>query len=238
VAKKSAEPDRKAKIEQIRKSQQGAERRRTMLVVGSAIAVIVVLAGIVTKVVLDETAKQDVTKIGVAAAAASCDAQVTDKAPASGSAVHVGPGTEKADITTVKYDTVPPSNGEHFATPAFPNNAFYTAADRPAIENLVHNLEHGYTILWYTSATPKAQVDELDRLSTLLRKTPETAQGKFIAAAWDETRGAFPAGKTVALSHWGASAGARQFCGALSGEAVQAFVKKNPYTDSPEPNAQ
>ena len=25
----------------------------------------------------------------------------------------------------------------------------YTADDRPELETLVHNLEHGYTILWY-----------------------------------------------------------------------------------------
>jgi hypothetical protein len=152
--------------------------------------------------------------------------------------VHVGPGTEKADVTSVKYDTVPPSHGEHFATPVFPNSAFYDASDRPQLEQLVHNLEHGYTILWYTSATPKAQVDDIQRLSTLVRKTPDTAQGKFLAVAWDDSRGAFPAGKTIALSHWGTKAGTRQFCGSLSGPAVQSFVKANPYTDSPEPNAQ
>ena len=35
-----------------------------------------------------------------------------------GQGEHVGPGTPKPDETTVKYDTVPPSHGAHFAAPA------------------------------------------------------------------------------------------------------------------------
>ena len=237
MAKKTAEPDRKARIEQMRREQAAADRRRTLLVVGSALAVILVLAGIVTKVVLDAVADQDLSRVGLTLAGASCDAAITDPAAASGTAVHVGPGTPKPDVTKVSYTMVPPDNGEHFATPAYPAAEFYTTADRPAVETLVHNLEHGYTVVWYTSATPKAQVEQLKKVSTLARKDDKTA-GKFIVAPWDESRGAFPAGKTIGLTHWGTKSGYRQLCGGVSGAAVKAFVDSYPYTDSPEPNGQ
>ncbi len=237
MAKKTADPDRKARIEQMRREQAAADRRRTLLVVGSAVLVIVVLAGIVTKVVLDAVADQDITNVGVATAAASCDAVLTDAAAASGTAVHVGVGTPKPAVTKVDYPMIPPDNGEHFATPAYPAAEFYTAQDRPPLEKLVHNLEHGYTVLWYTSATPKAQQDQLKKLATLARKDGSTA-GKFIVSAWDDSRGAFPAGKTIGLSHWGAKQGHRQLCGSVSGAVVKKFIDTYPYTDSPEPNGQ
>ena len=237
MAKKSAEPDRKARIEQMRREQESADRRRTMLVVGSAVLVIVVLAGIVTKVVLDAVADQDMTQVGLSASAASCDGVQTDAAAASGTAVHVGPGTNKPTVTKVDYPMIPPDNGEHFATPVYPAAEFYTAQDRPPLENLVHNLEHGYTVLWYTSATPKAQQDQLKKISTLARKD-EKAAGKFIVSAWDDARGAFPAGKTIGISHWGAKTGYRQLCGGVSGAAIKKFIDAYPYTDSPEPNGQ
>jgi hypothetical protein len=231
---KSAEKDRKVRVEEMRRAQQAAERRRTMLVVGAAVAVVVLLAGIVTKVVLDSQADRDMTRIGATAAAASCDAVTTDKTVGSG--VHIGPGTDQPNKLTVKYATVPPTSGEHYVTPEYPARAFYTAEDRPALETLVHNLEHGYTVVWYTASTPQAQVDQLKRIADLARKDKATGGGKFIVSAWDDSRGAFPAGKTIGMSHWGAQDGHRQMCGAVSGAAIKDFITKFPSTDSPEPN--
>jgi hypothetical protein len=232
---KSAEKDRKARVEEMRKAQQATERRRTMLVVGAAVVVVLILAGIVAKVVIDSQADRDMTRIGAPAASASCDAVVSEAA--TGSNVHVGPGTNQPDKTRIDYATVPPSSGEHFVNPAYPASAFYTAEDRPPLEALVHNLEHGYTIVWYTAATPADQVEQLRRISDLARQEQATNKGKFIVSAWDDSRGAFPAGKTVALSHWGAKQGHRQLCGAVSGAVVMDFITKYPASDSPEPNA-
>jgi hypothetical protein len=68
---------------------------------------------------------------------------------------------------------------------------------------------------------------------------------KFIVSAWDESRGAFPDGKHIALSHWSAKGdgagsaglGHRQLCGQVSGEAVDQFMTQFPFSDAPEPNA-
>jgi len=232
---KTAEKDRKARVEQMRKAQEAAERRRTLLVVGAAVVAVLVLTGVVFKVVRDAQAEKDPATVGVAAAAASCDPVTNDPVTASG--VHVGPQTDQPNVTKVAYKTVPPTSGEHFVSPEYPSRPFYTKDDRPAMETLVHNLEHGYSIVWYTSATPQAQIDQLKKLSDQARQMPETS-GKFIVSAWDDAYGKFPAGKTIGVSHWGAKTGHRLMCGAVSGEAIKSFVTSYPSTDSPEPNAQ
>jgi uncharacterized protein DUF3105 len=43
------------------------------------------------------------------------------------------------------YNSNPPTSGPHYATPA--EAGFYDAA--PPDEQLVHDLEHGYVIIWY-----------------------------------------------------------------------------------------
>lgn len=234
MGKKSATADRKARLEEVRKAQQAAERRRTLLVSGAAGVVVLALIAAVAVVIRNQIAASDITKIGVSVAAAKCDAMTKD--PVTGVSDHVGPGTKTPNETTVKYSTIPPSSGKHFAVPITPARAFYTAADRPALETLVHNLEHGYTIVWYDESTPKAQQDELKKLAPLAQDD-KYAGPKFIVSAWDQSRGAFPAGKHIAMSHWGAKNGHRQLCGQVSGAAIASFVEKNPYTDSPEPNA-
>ena len=223
--------DRKARVEQMRRQQQSAERRRTMLVIGAALLVVAVLVGLVVFAVVDfrrdnpELAASSVAEVGVEASAASCGDAISE--PAAGA--HVGSGTR------VQYPTAPPASGDH--QPAVPSPAeFYTAEDRPAVEALVHNLEHGYTVVWYEESLPQDQQDQLRRIAELARDMDETA-GKFIATAWDDSYGEFPEDASVAISHWGAQEGYRQYCGAVSGEAIEQFVTQYPYTDSPEPNA-
>jgi len=232
---KTAEKDRKARVEELRRAQAAAERRRTLLVVGAAVVAVLVLTGVVFKVVRDAQAEKDPANLGVSLAAASCDPATNDKPDGSG--VHVGPQTDQPNVTKVTYKTVPPEYGEHFVTPAYPALPFYTATDRPRMETLVHNLEHGYTVVWYTDATPQAQRDQLKKIADLARAMPQT-NGKFIVSAWDPAYGNFPAGKTIGMSHWGASTAHRQLCGAVSGDAVKAFVTAHPSTDAPEPNGQ
>ncbi len=234
MSKKSATADRKARLDEVRKAQQAVERRRTLLIAGAAGVVVVGLIAAVTVVITRQVAASDISTIGATAAAANCDPVTTDKV--TGVSDHVGPGTNTPNETTVKYDTVPPSSGKHFAVPQTPAKAFYTASDRPVLETLVHNLEHGYTIVWYDESTPKDQVDELKKLAPLTRDD-KYAGPKFIVSAWDQTRGAFPSGKHIAMSHWGAKEGHRQLCGSVSGAAIATFVQDYPYTDSPEPNA-
>lgn len=245
MAAKKADHDRKAKIAEMQRQAKAAERRRTLTVVGAAVAVVVVIAGAVTFAIVRDTSRVpsgNLASLGVPTAQAACDPITND--PAVGGGAHVGPGTDKSTMTKVKYATVPPSSGEHFASPEYPARQFYTASDRPRVESLVHNMEHGYTVLWYDDTATTEQVSQLKAVSREANKSAD-AQGKFIVSAWDTAYGAFPAGKHFALSHWSADAkdskkqtGHRQLCGNVSGEVVAAFVKAHPRTEAPEPNAQ
>jgi hypothetical protein len=247
VAKKQVSQERKARLAEIQRAQQSRERRTKLAIIAGCLALLLVLAGVITYAVIDGQSQQPenaLATLGVTPAAASCSAVTTD--PASGNGEHVGPGTPKADITSVKYSTVPPSFGQHFAQPDLEGTHFFTSTDAPRIETLVHNLEHGYTVLWYDPKAPAAKVKVVKEIAEMAPRTG-WAQDKFIASPWDPKYGAFPAGKLYALSHWAAKvkpdgsvesqAGHRQLCGDISGEVVKQFIEKFPRTSAPEPNA-
>jgi hypothetical protein len=235
---KSLDRDRRAKVEAMRREQQARERRKSLLFI--VIAVVVGL-GIVAAAAMpgylknrNDPAKKPLASFGVAAAAADCSAvESKDGTNTEALRTHVDNGTVE------KYATVPPSYGPHWGTPVFPARTFYTARDKPAMEQLVHNLEHGYTILWYDSTIKGKDLTTLKDLAVSASKSDMAGPGsKFIASAWDDAYGTFPAGKHIGLSHWGAKASAIQLCGKVSGPAVKTFMTKYPSTDAPEPNAQ
>ena len=246
MPKKQVSQDRKARIAEMQQQQKARENRVRIQIIAGCAALLLVLGAVIAFAVVDAGKQQPdvaITAIGVPASAASCDAVTTDKAGGNGN--HVGPGTSTPNTTKVKYDTVPPSNGPHFAQPDTDKREFYTAADRPPIEVLVHNLEHGYTVLWYDQSAGEAKKAALQELAKVANKIDATAD-KFIVSAWDPSYGELPAGKKFALSHWSATLGAdqstvasqaghRQLCGDLSGEVVKAFVEKFPRTSAPEP---
>jgi Protein of unknown function (DUF3105) len=231
---KTSEKDRRARVEAMRREQAAKERRKSTLFV--VIAVIVGLGLVAAAAVpailknRNDPAKKALSSFGVSTAAASCSAATNDK-PSGGQ-------DHKAQGTVVAYDHVPPSSGAHWAVPAISSRAFYTTKDRPAMEELVHNLEHGYTVLWYDSSVKGAQLSALEDIAVSARSQKAVGPSKFIVSAWDPAYGAFPAGKHIAMSHWGAKTAHRQLCGQVSGPAVASFVKRFPYTDSPEPAGQ
>ncbi len=229
---------RMASFEAARKKEQ---RRRSILLLG----ICVILAGAllaypVYLFVQDYQARNaTIAEIGVPASAAGCDA-VSEHA-ATGNQEHVAEGTE------VKYDQTPPDSGKHYPSPAPFTKRFYTTADRPAVETLVHNLEHGYTVVWYRDGMPADQVDQLQAIAKTFTAEDYDQADKFIAAPWTDADGAgFPEGKNVVLTRWYADPtnpseqslqkGVRQPCGSVSGEAIQQFMTKYPSTSAPEPN--
>ncbi len=234
---KTVDKDRKAKIAEMQRQAKAADRRRTLTIVGAALVVVALMGGAVTYAIVSDDNRVpggDLATLGVSTAAASCDPVTTD--PAAGGNQHVE--------GTVKYTTVPPSSGSHNGTPEFPNRGFYTAADRPQMERLVHNLEHGYTVLWYDASASAKQLAALRAVSKQANASTD-AKDKFIVSSWDTAYGAFPAGKHFALSHWAADpkdpkkqSGHRELCGDVSGATVQSFIKAYPQTSAPEPGAQ
>ena len=238
MPKKQVSQDRKARIAEMQQQEKARENRVRIRIIAGCGAVLLVLVAVIGFAVRDAQQQQPdklISAIGVPASAASCDPPTTDKATSG----HVSPATDPK----VKYATVPPSTGPHYDEPAVDARKFYTAADRPKMEILVHNLEHGYSVLWYDEKAGDAKKSQLEELAKVTNKI-DAASGKFIVSAWDPSYGELPAGKPFALSHWSAAGGAekpavgrRQLCGDLSGEVVNSFVTQFPHTDSPEPNA-
>jgi hypothetical protein len=238
---KVSEKDRRARVEAMRREQLAKERRKSLIFVTLAV---LVGAGLVVAAALpaylhnrNDPAKKTLSSFGVSAAEASCSAVQTTKA--TNKLVPTGAnGTwHFPDGTVEKYKTVPPSFGPHWATPVLDSRAFYSVKDRPEMEQLVHNLEHGYTIVWYDKSITGDQLSALKDLSTSARSRAETAPAKFIVSAWDNAYGHFPAGKHIGISHWGAKDSHTQLCGKVSGEVVTTFIKNYPASDSPEPTA-
>jgi len=227
--------DRLASFEAARKAEQ---RRRTlgMLVICGVLA-LALLAYPVYLFVEDQRSRNaTAADFGTDLAGAACDP--VQQNPATGNQQHVAEGTP------VTYDRLPPDSGPHYATPAPFTKHFYTAADRPAVETLVHNLEHGYTVAWYRQDAPEDQVKALRDIAKTFAGDDVDLANKFIAAPW--TGEGFPEGKNVVLTHWYADPsapadtskqqGIRQACGAVSGAAITDFMAKYPAADSPEPN--
>ena len=240
--KSNKDRDRRAVVEQMRRDQKKAERRRTIVVVSACVVVALVIVGLAAIPLLKQNSltSGELAGIGASEKAAACSPIQTKKA--NGNQQH------KPQGTPISYDDAPPAFGPHWPSPAPFERKFYTADDRPDVEFLVHNLEHGYSLLWYDDTIAKSS-DQLAVVKAIAKKYEGSQKltDKFIAVPWTSKDGkAFPAGKHVALTHWSAGGdpgdvskqkGVWQYCGDPSGAVVQKFMKEYPYSDSPEPQA-
>ena len=239
ASRKTDRRDRRARAEQVRREQQRRERRRSLFFLGGCVVVVLVVLGAAVVPylrqqqrlhALDDTA---VAAIGTPLRAARCGPARTHVA--SGNNVHV------PDSTPMQYAESPPAYGEHYATTAAFDRKFYAAGDRPALGHLVHNLEHGYNIVWYDEHV----AEDADQVAQLRAIAAKYERQKFIVAPWLGSDGAaFPQGMHVAITHWWADPedladqkGVWRNCAATSGAAVADFTERHPSTESPEPNA-
>ncbi len=151
------------------------------------------------------------------------------------------------DAHPLQY-SAPPASGNHSSRWAVLSPPFYGVADRPKVSVLVHNLEHGYNILWYDE-TVAGDAEELDLVMSIARsygsleRDPAKA---FIAAPWTAEDGeAMPAGMHYALTHWYADpqdrtrsrddeVGYTMYCRAISADVVRRWMRDHPLRDAPE----
>lgn len=247
---KSSSADRRARVEQLR-AAQASSRGRSFLIIGVSGLVALALIGstlwfssavpYVSRDWWDNREFRSLAVEDIGAPASACG-EITTK-PANGNNDHVAEGT---DLT---YPDSPPAFGTHWGVWEEMERKFYTADDRPPLGKLVHNLEHGYTLLWYdeTVAGDAAQMDDVQAIADKYRGT-DNFRLKFKAVPWLESDGdPFPDGQHVALTHWtnggvgqdatGEQEGVWQYCSAPSGAALKSFMEDYPYLDSPEPNA-
>lgn len=237
---------RQAKIQAIQKQQKSSERRKGWIIIGVALVLGVGLIGaaawtpISSSLEKREFSSQDLSSIG--APASACQ-DITTTPAGNDSGNHVEPGTP------IDYTDSPPTHGPHHPSWAEMSRKFYTD-DRPELGELVHNLEHGYTILWYDE-TIAEDPEQLKLVKGVAAKfsSDDNMRNKFKAVPWTAEDGdPFPEGQHVAFTHWSkggaevteienSQVGVSQFCSEVSGEALEKFMDQYPYLDSPEPLA-
>jgi Protein of unknown function (DUF3105) len=230
--------DRLASFEAARKKEQ--RNRAIRLLVICLVLAMALLAYPIYLFVDDYRARNaNIEDLGSSLADAGCDPIAEHEA--TGNQDHVPEGTK------VDYGQIPPDSGSHNPAPAPFTKHFYAAADRPAVETLVHNLEHGYTVVWYRSDAPSEQIKDLQRISKTFGGEDYNPANKFIAAPWSDSDGAgFPGGKNIVITRWAADPnnpgdaslqrGVRQACSSVSGAAIKEFMAKYPAANSPEPS--
>ena len=240
---KAEKSERQAKIDAIRSQQKGSERRRGFMIVGVCAVIAVLIIGAAAFQPLKDWWEQrefnDLQLSAIGAPASVC--QPIETRNATGNQDHVEPGTD------VPYEDAPPAFGTHWSVWDGIERKIY-GGDRPDVGELVHNLEHGYTLLWYdeTIADDEAAMDTLRGLASKFTDD-SNFRNKFKVVPWtSEDGGAFPEGQRVAMTHWsvggdgdpsGEQTGVWQYCSEPSGAALEEFMTDYPYTDSPEPDA-
>jgi hypothetical protein len=258
VSKSSKNRQRREVVEQMRRDARAAERRRTMTVFLICAVVAVVILAVAGVAILKQQNKTEalqktnLTDLGVSPSAAGCTPVQTED----------GTGTGQHTTDPVDYTTTPPAFGPHNPSPDTSGIHFYTADDRPQLEVLVHNLEHGWTIVWYDEsiAGNKDAMDVLQATADKFDGHGNDPSYNMIIAPWTSDDGGgspIPDGKHIAFTHWSIhhqtfdpnawkghnttnnepaipSFGESQYCTQFSGEALSDFMTKYPYDDAPE----
>jgi hypothetical protein len=107
----------------------------------------------------------------------------------------------------IKYNTTPPTNGNHYYQPA--QWGFYTTPANPI--QVVHNQEHGGIILWWGNKVPQSTITKLhsfyDESPNAMFGTPYAALGNKIAiTAWPSPAGGNGTGVVATCSAFNKSA--------------------------------
>ena len=241
MAKPKKDRDRRAVIEQMRRDQKRGERRRTIAVISACVVVALVIVGLAAIPLIKQNKLTSGALASIGASQSSAGCQDLVKKKATGNQEH------KPEGTNITYADAPPAFGAHYPVTAPFERKFYSTGDRPKIEYVVHNLEHGYSLLWYDDTIAKNS-DQVAVVKAIAAKFEgKKLSDKFIALPWTAKDGKpFPKGTHIALTHWSAGGnpsdpskqqGVWQYCAKPSGAVVEKFIQDYPYSDSPEPQA-
>ncbi|KOX20163.1 MULTISPECIES: DUF3105 domain-containing protein [unclassified Streptomyces] len=175
AANRSANADRRARIEEMRRAEQARERRNRLITIGVSTVVVLGLVGFGGFVLMKKSDEQDKKE---AAAKAPISAEKTWD-PKKLGRNHVQ--------TAVKYDMKPPVGGDH--NPVWMNCDGDVYAKAIPDVNAVHSLEHGAVWVTYNKQAPKGDVE---KLAAKVGKTKYTLMSPV-----DDQAGA------ITLSAWG-----------------------------------
>jgi hypothetical protein len=184
MAKKSKTPPPPRPVQAPRARTDSSDRRTRLLLYGFAAAGLVALAAVLAVAFLgggDDGGDVGSTKdLAALMTAAGCDYKDVKSPAPPGGQQHVDSLSAR-----IKWNTFPPSNGQHYGS--WGVWGFYTDPVNPRL--VVHNEEHGGVVLWWGPKTPQA---EIDRLNALYSDDPLSMFGTPIAGL----------GRKVAISAW------------------------------------
>jgi len=226
---RKANRDRRQRLEELRRQQRAAERRKNFLFTGSAIVIAVgLIAGAVIPTYLHDRAKKhkaadalkkekQVVQLAPTSAEKAAGCLGVHQDPLSAAALHVGTpidySKEKNGDTEGGTPPIPPSGGKHNPVSLGDKTRFYPLSEKPRPERAVHNLEHGYIVAWYDSKLPAADLKTLQTLTTSLQR--------FLVVGW--WQGDLPADKHLVLTSWGRT----ERCSTASSAVISNFFAKH-----------
>lgn len=197
--KEEKEARRAERIANEQEASAQAARKRLVLIVGSAVLAAAVVAVVI---ILAVGGSDDHTNIGNhegdIEAVAIPPVEITDldqAAKAAGCVLKSYPNYGRGHTADpVTYKTNPPTSGKHYPTPA--DDGAYTPDETPPPNELVHSLEHGRVVIWYSPTTTKKQLGQLksvfdeDEAYHVILAENQTGMPYAVAAtAWTELLG-------------------------------------------------
>lgn len=198
-----AERKEQARLERLEIQRQMASRKRTRTI-GLVLVALAAVVAIVAVVVLqpDQTAVASTDELLAQASTAAEDAgctevQTTGEYPGAdgGGAAHELFRQAPPPLDT--YPSTPPASGPHadFTLPA----GVYDSS--PDMGSLIHSLEHGGAVVWYS---PDAPAEQIDAIEAFYGQNDPVGQDRVIVAPYDydEAAGQLPDGVTMALVAW------------------------------------
>jgi hypothetical protein len=170
---KAPADDRQARLAKMQAAQRNAERRRSLLVIGAAALVSLLLIGVVVGVIVQSQGERSAVEEAA-------------RNPIEG-VESFDEQTRNHVATPVAYEVTPPVGGDH--TPDWQTCGFY---DQPIqTEPGVHSLEHGAVWITYQQDLPEEQVavlrDLAERNSFLLVSpwAGDDLPSPVVASSWE-----------------------------------------------------
>lgn len=227
--------------------QRQAERARRNRMIAIGVSVVVVAAAVVFLVTrpeeqsaATERAAQVLATSAAQTQAAGCDEvrNVGPYQPEDLDQGHVGTEDGPAEMPAFStYPSQPPASGPHGTTTL--SAGVYSSP--PAMEPLIHSLEHGAAVVWYAPDAPEADIAEIQDFY----EDPEVGS-RVIVAPYDYPdqgeAGALPEGTQMALVSWHhvqtcAAANLGAAFGFTARYGVPTFEGEDWLGDAPEPGA-
>ena len=209
-----AERKEQARLEReaLQRQMASKKRNRTIGIALVALAAVAVVAAVVVLRPGDTSAALPApsTLLGQAAdeaGAAACDAVQTtgfydgfdQSSPDYADQAHVGGDERFPAIPPLDtYPSTPPASGPHTGTATLPAGVYDSPPD---LGTLLHSLEHGGAVVWYSPDAPREQVDAI---TEFYDQNDPVGQDRVIVAPYDYDGGAgqLPDGVQMALVAW------------------------------------